>query len=76
MKKMKLDLDQLTVESFSSVDGEKAQQGTVHGRSGSIGTANSDCSGAYCTGMTCQSCEACTYNGENSCSGDHVCFCG
>ena len=65
MKKMKLDLDQLTVESFSPAADPQAQRGTVHGRIES----------ADCTGITCETCDACTYNGDASCSGDHVCFC-
>ena len=70
MKKIRLNVDALTVESFSATTDGKARRGTVRGF---LETFDIWCS-AGCTGPTCQSCENCTAAG-NTCSGDHVCFC-
>jgi hypothetical protein len=61
-KKLRLELDELRVEAFATVDGGAASRGTVHGRSDIVTQCNND--------MSCP----CTLE-ENSCSGDHVCLC-
>lgn len=70
MKKIRLNMDTLAVESFACTSGDKAERGTVHGRNDTFFCY----SGGDCTGLTCQSCENCTINGS-TCSGMHVCLC-
>lgn len=63
MRKLKLDLDNLAVESFQTADGDAAARGTVHGE------ANGQTAfGGPCPVWTAKvSCEiACTYD---SCAG-------
>lgn len=60
MRKMKLDIDQLAVESFSIKDGDTDGRGTVHG--------NALTRFYSCNGYTCPfSCDGSCVNGQQVC---------
>ena len=62
MRKMKLDIDQLAVESFSIKDGDTDGRGTVHGNQitrfcsfqSGCDTCQLSCNGSCATGYNCQ----------------------
>lgn len=64
MRKMKLDVDQLAVESFSIKDGDTDGRGTVHGNQNTRfcsafascagNTCDLSCNGSCATGYNCQ----------------------
>ena len=63
MRKMKLDIDQLAVESFSIKDGGTDERGTVHGNA-----VTRFCSAFTCAGETCAfSCDGSCVNGQQVC---------
>lgn len=54
MKKMRLNPDQLAVESFPTADGETWAQGTVHGRGSGLGCGSQDlCDPSYSADGEC-----------------------
>ncbi|HEX5724520.1 MAG TPA: hypothetical protein VFX98_03590 [Longimicrobiaceae bacterium] len=66
MRKLTLDLEDLTVESFQTADGDDAARGTVHGQAVTVPfscnnpcTFDSDCGGTCYNSCpeTCMSCE-------------------
>jgi hypothetical protein len=61
MKKLKLDLDALTVESFATAADELARRGTVRGQSGGTDVADSCYDTCVAIGAPCGS-EQQTYN--------------
>jgi|GEM_PF-2342032 len=50
MKKIRLDLDRLAVETFATTKDEGADVGTVRGHGSGIGCASGNCSGNPCSG--------------------------
>jgi hypothetical protein len=73
MKKLRLDLNKLQVDSFQLSEKELAERGTVHGNATRFCTAWASCQGS-CPG-TCQadSCYDCTH--ETGCqSYDPTCY--
>ncbi len=50
MKKIRLELDSLTVESFATTKDEGREPGTVRGHGSGIGCATAYCSGNPCSG--------------------------
>jgi hypothetical protein len=64
MRKMKLDVDQLAVESFSIKNGDTDGRGTVHGNQGTrLCSAFATCAGDTCT----LSCYGSCVNGQQVC---------
>jgi len=66
MKKLRLELDALTVDSFAT-DGLTREVGTVRGHDVTVVRCSTDCDtdGATCLGGTCDGAYTC--NGEHSC---------
>lgn len=87
MPKLKLDLDQLTVDSFDTADGRK-REGTVFGEQCTCHT-NCTCPGCPTCDATCDTCDAtceasctascvytCYYESCNYCATHHDPTCG
>jgi hypothetical protein len=53
MRKIRLDVDQLAVESFDTADGRGKQAGTVHGQSDEF-TEFDGCNSQYSNCATCE----------------------
>src|SRR5687768_9291815 len=77
MHKLKLDLDQLTVESFDTNPDESAQRGTVEAHShacvspfetcAALGCPTGTCDASCATCATCVSCYGTCYTCANTC---------
>jgi hypothetical protein len=60
MKKLRMDLEELAVESFETVDGKKVERGTVHAHTGTGSECNTyleSCMATACCGSDWQSCD-------------------
>lgn len=87
MRKLHLNTEDLRVESFATMDAERARRGTVHGQSGAFSNAGLESCGAGCVGNSsgspvCQ-CDTtytqrapeCDPSEQTLCVGDTLCLC-
>ena len=67
MDRLKLQLEELAVESFETTPCDAARRGTVRGHAtdalSDCGITNCGCTGGWCQGQTYMPCEAGTYAG-------------
>ena len=76
MRKLKLDLDTLQVETFDAHPSQEDAEGTVHGQQVSQQFCSFNCSNqATCNNMSCNSCQDTTRVGGCFCTECASCWC-